>query len=613
MRAQASFEYTLTAVVILSIVIPAAYLLYSSSHRYNEEVILAQANKIGQEIVKASESVYFMGAPSRIVLEENMPPNIVGMNVLFDEINNVYELIIRVQTGTTITELSFPSDVPINSFFDKKVFSEGKKNIRVEARTNPATGKMWSWIGTSNPCTIDDDCANDEICDQNFLECVSCAASVCGPCHSASPHCQQCAVDDSAGGCNAGEICSSGSCACTGTDADTDGYVSILCVSGNDCDDSKNYVNPGALEICDGIDNNCINGVDEGCDDDTDNYCDADIACSGTPSCSNGCSQLDCDDANALVPNPANPYCDCNPATGGGATQGAAEVCNDIDDDCDGLIDEGCDDDLDDYCDSAMTTVGTPAVCLNGGGDCNDDNAFVPAPGNVYCDCNPATGGGATQGAAEVCNDIDDDCDGLIDEGCDDDSDRYCDASMTVEGTPAVCPNGLNDCDDSSPTKWRLGYTDGDNDGYGTGLTEICVGNEPGYSGNNDDCYDSNANAKPGQTNYYTVNRGDGSFDYNCDNIKGKNPAYACTTTLITVNECKWPTRPTGHVGYDPDTGVPNCGESEIYWICRNYGSAPAGICNDPPDSTSEQCSQECEPGKVSWRKLATYRTMACR
>lgn len=36
------------------------------------------------------------------------------------------------------------------------------------------------------------------------------------------------------------------------------------------------------------------------------------------------------------------------------------------------------------------------------------------------------------------------------------------------------------------------------------------------------DCYDNNAAANPLQTNYFTVHRGDGSFDYNCDGVENK-------------------------------------------------------------------------------------------
>ncbi|MBW2976222.1 hypothetical protein KY347_02130 [Candidatus Woesearchaeota archaeon] len=76
-------------------------------------------------------------------------------------------------------------------------------------------------------------------------------------------------------------------------------------------------------------------------------------------------------------------------------------TCDDIDNDCDGEIDEGCDDDDDDYCDIGMTTVGTPATCTSGGGDCDDSNGAV----------NP--------GVAEVCNGIDDDCDIGTQDGAD--------------------------------------------------------------------------------------------------------------------------------------------------------------------------------------------------
>ncbi len=38
------------------------------------------------------------------------------------------------------------------------------------------------------------------------------------------------------------------------------------------------------------------------------------------------------------------------------------------------------------------------------------------------------------------------------------------------------------------------------------------------------DCFDGNANAHPGQTQYFETDRGDGSFDYDCDNLA---PSYA--------------------------------------------------------------------------------------
>ena len=98
---------------------------------------------------------------------------------------------------------------------------------------------------------------------------------------------------------------------------------------------------------------------------------------------------------------------DCND-TNAAVNPGATEVCNGIDDDCDGQIDEGVkttyygDADGDGYGDPANTTeaCSAPAGYVENDGDCDDTDSAV----------NP--------GATEVCNGIDDNCDGQIDEGC---------------------------------------------------------------------------------------------------------------------------------------------------------------------------------------------------
>ncbi|MBD3389182.1 MAG: hypothetical protein GF416_08815, partial [Candidatus Altiarchaeales archaeon] len=75
------------------------------------------------------------------------------------------------------------------------------------------------------------------------------------------------------------------------------------------------------------------------------------------------------------------------------------EICDGFDNDFDGTVDEGCDDDDDDYCDAGMQyLIGSPE-CSNGPGDCDDSDAGV----------NP--------GVQEVCDGVDNNCDGQIDEG----------------------------------------------------------------------------------------------------------------------------------------------------------------------------------------------------
>jgi hypothetical protein len=88
-----------------------------------------------------------------------------------------------------------------------------------------------------------------------------------------------------------------------------------------------------------------------------------------------------------------------------------------------------------------------------------------------------------------------------------------------------------NDCNDANVNVWTTGYgVDADADGYGVS-TFGCnngAGNQTATLGQ--DCYDSGTNAAlahPGQTNYYAVARGDGSFDYDCNGTADYQYPYA--------------------------------------------------------------------------------------
>ncbi len=123
----------------------------------------------------------------------------------------------------------------------------------------------------------------------------------------------------------------------------------------------------------------------------------------------------------------------------------------------------------------------------------------------------------------------------------DSDLDTYTTGGATSVCSGASLPSGWlssangSDCNDSNASLYQNldGYTDSDGDGYGTGVVQsVCSGASlpAGYAGNRSDCYDANANARPGQSSFFTTDRGDGSFDYNCDSSQ--------ELEISTVTQC---------------------------------------------------------------------------
>lgn len=166
----------------------------------------------------------------------------------------------------------------------------------------------------------------------------------------------------------------------------------------DDCDDYRAWINPGASEQCDGVDEDCDGIADNGFetvmqvpDADGDGFYGALEATSDEAHL--GCFM----EGFATQPGDCQPYL-------ADAFPGATEVCNGYDDNCDGRIDEG----LVPYC-----GVGQ---CIRVAPSC-DPEACEPGPPSP-----------------EVCNRLDDDCDGVID------NDAPCPPGETCEYGRCVSP-----------------------------------------------------------------------------------------------------------------------------------------------------------------------------
>jgi hypothetical protein len=182
-----------------------------------------------------------------------------------------------------------------------------------------------------------------------------------------------------------------------------DGYVD----NGGDCNDGDAAINPGATEVCDQVDNNCNNETDEGgaCGggDEYTYYRDVDGDGYGDPN----------DSVTSADPNAPDGYVDnsgdCNDDDAA-INPDATEVCDQVDNNCNNETDEGVCNDYTYYRDADGDGYGDPNDSVTSA-DPNAPDGYVDNSGD--CDDGDAA---IHPGAEDIADNIDNDCDGEIDE-----------------------------------------------------------------------------------------------------------------------------------------------------------------------------------------------------
>jgi len=443
-------------------------------------------------------------------------------------------------------------------------------------------------------------------------------------------------------------------------DADGDGFDSTL-----DCDDADASIHPDAAETCDGVDNDCdglVDDADVDVDDPQPWYADLDgdgygNAASSTLACEAPAGSVadnsDCDDLNpAFHPgaeesdctDPADYNCDgsvgfadedadgfaaceeCDDAAASVSPLGT-EVCDGVDNDCDGATDEEdavdaatwyADSDADGYGDAALSeeACSAPTGHVADDTDCDDTSA----------DLHP--------GATETCDGIDNDCDGWADDAdpdvsgtsiwyADADGDGHGGSQFQVQacsapagyvassddcddlngssypGASEICDGADNDCDLAiDEGVFLTWYEDGDNDGYGNGAVSSEACEVPsGYVANALDCDDFSAATNPAA---YEVCD---SADNDCDGSVDEDAINATTWYVDTdadgygdaassVDACS---QPTGHVDNGDDCLDSNGAVPGTQEVCDGLDNDCNGTADDGCVPTS--CKNALDAG----------------
>ncbi len=135
MKAQSSFEYLMIFGIALGILLPSIYIFYGTAAQAQDNLLYSQIDRIGQNILSTSRSIYYSGEFSRDSITIDFPVELISIKI-YDK----QELVLYFNTDRGPDSLVLWSDIPIitNSVEDGGVqwltppgFNAGQGSLRI--------------------------------------------------------------------------------------------------------------------------------------------------------------------------------------------------------------------------------------------------------------------------------------------------------------------------------------------------------------------------------------------------------------------------------------------------------------------------------------------------